>query len=295
MAARVNLDMDVLRTYVTGVTLGSFARAGDRLGRSPSAVSAQLKRLEQQAGAPLLRKAGRKLALTEDGERLFGYAQRLLELNDEAVAAVRGARLGGQLAIGMQEDFAERLLTPVLGAYCRAHPATRVQARVARNAALFEGVSRGTLDLALVWGEGSAAPYRRRLGRTPMRWLAAEGAMDALDPAAELPLVVFEEPCEFRGAAVAALERARRRWRVAFTSPSFAGLMAATAAGLGVCPRTGFGAPAGVRALDARAGLPRLPTLAITLIRAERALSPAAQAFEQALIGTLQPQMEALA
>src|SRR4051794_12027213 len=99
-----NLDMDALRSFATGVELGSFARAADRLGRSTSAISAQLKKLEEQAGIPLVRKAGRGLTPTDGGEALLSYARRLLELNDEAVGAVRGVELEGWIRLGLQVD-----------------------------------------------------------------------------------------------------------------------------------------------------------------------------------------------
>src|SRR6478609_4842573 len=93
--SRLLFDLDVLRSFVTGVELGSFAKAADRVGRSTSAVSAQLKKLEEQAGTPIFRKAGRGLALTEAGETMLGYARRLLELNDEAAAAIHDVELEG--------------------------------------------------------------------------------------------------------------------------------------------------------------------------------------------------------
>ena len=97
---RITLDLDALRSFVVGIELGGFARAADRLGRSTSAVSAQLKKLEGQAGAPILRKSGRGLALTPTGETLLAYARRLIELNDEAVAAARGVELEGWVGSG---------------------------------------------------------------------------------------------------------------------------------------------------------------------------------------------------
>lgn len=102
---RVTFDLEDLRSYVTGIELGSFAKAAERLGRSTSAVSAHLKKLEQQVGTPILRKAGRNMVMTEAGETLLGYARRLLELNDEAAAAVRGLDLHGRVRLGLQEDF----------------------------------------------------------------------------------------------------------------------------------------------------------------------------------------------
>ncbi|WP_254452196.1 LysR family transcriptional regulator, partial [Duganella vulcania] len=133
---RITFDLDVLRTFVTGVDLGSFAKAADRLGRSTSAVSAQLKKLEDQLGMPVLRKEGRGMVTTSAGEALLGYARRLLELNDEAATAVRGAELAGSVRLGMQEDFGEHTLTEVLGRFARVHPKLRIEACVARNADL---------------------------------------------------------------------------------------------------------------------------------------------------------------
>src|SRR6201991_4628734 len=130
---KIIFDLDVLRSFVTGMDLGSFARAADRLGRSTSAVSAQLKKLEEQAGRPIFRKAGRGLALTEAGETMLAYARRLLALNDEAAAAVHGADLEGWVRLGLSEDFGEALLPAVLGRFARAHPRVRIEARIARS------------------------------------------------------------------------------------------------------------------------------------------------------------------
>ncbi|RWG23752.1 MAG: LysR family transcriptional regulator, partial [Mesorhizobium sp.] len=110
---RATFDLDVLRTFVTGMELGSFAKAAERLGRSTSAVSAQLKKLEEQAATPVFRKAGRGLALTEAGETMLGYARRLIELNDEAASAIRDVELEGWVRLGLQEDFGEAVLPEV--------------------------------------------------------------------------------------------------------------------------------------------------------------------------------------
>jgi DNA-binding transcriptional LysR family regulator len=151
---RISFDLDVLRSFVAGVDLGSFARAASRLDRSTSAVSAQLKKLEMQAGRPLLRRAGRGMVLTEAGEVMLGYARRLLELNDEAATALRGGELDGAIRLGLQEDFGETLLPEVLGRFTRAHPKVRIEAHIARNAELLERIGAGRLDLALAWETG---------------------------------------------------------------------------------------------------------------------------------------------
>eukprot|EP01133_Synstelium_polycarpum_P023798 gene23798-28533_t len=165
--------MDVLRTFTTGVDLGSFAKAADRLGRSTSAVSAQLKKLEQQAGTPIFQKSGRGLALTDAGETMLAYARRLLDLNDEAASAIHGIELEGWVRLGLQEDFGETLLPNILGQFARAHPKVRIEARVARNAELLERVASGRLDLALAWNNSAPLSNSERVMEVPMCWVGS--------------------------------------------------------------------------------------------------------------------------
>ncbi|OZI66965.1 LysR substrate-binding domain-containing protein [Bordetella genomosp. 11] len=288
---QVNLDIAALRTLVIGMDLGSFAKAADRVGRSTSAISAQIRKLEEQAGAPLFRKSGRGLALTDAGEVMLDYARRLVGLNDEAAVATRGLDMEGWIRLGLQEDFGETLLPALLGRFARAHPKVRIEARVARNTELQERFDAGQLDLALLWNsatEACGAPtrmhidetrdgapesrrieaMRQRLARPRMCWIGSSVMPWRPEAGEPLPLIAFDRPCMFTQAATAALDRARIPWRLVFTSPSLNGLWAATAAGLGVNVRTAYGLPASVRPLDAKAsGLPSLPTLPLLLLR----------------------------
>ncbi len=281
---RVTFDLDVLRSFATGVELGSFARAADRLGRSTSAISAQLKKLEEQAGTPIFRKAGRGLGLTEAGETMLAYARRLLDLNDEAAVALHGLELAGWIRLGLQEDFGDTLLPAVLGRFARAHPKVRIEARVARNADLMERLSSGRLDLALAWGEQENSPHGRRIAEVPMRWIGAAGQSPNRDEA--IPLIAFESPCLFRETATAALDRAGLPWRLAFTSPNLSGLWAATAAGLGVTIRTGLGLPATLKPIDAALPGP-LPRIALSLHRGEAELGPPAERLAELITQAL--------
>ncbi|MBY2914878.1 LysR substrate-binding domain-containing protein [Rhizobium leguminosarum] len=276
---RTIFDLDVLRTFSTGMELGNFAKAAERLGRSTSAVSAQLKKLEEQAGTPIFRKAGRGLALTDAGETMLGYARRLLELNDEAAAAVNSVELEGWVRLGLQEDFGETLLPDVLGRFARAHPKVRIEARVVRNAELLERVTSGKLDLALAWSDGTLTAHCERIGEVPMRWIGPAEGQPAWQAASgePMPLASLEAPCLLRSAATKALDEAGISWRLAFVSPSLGGLWAATAAGLGLTIRTPVGLPAKVRPLAPGAiGLPDLPKLGLVLHRAEAEPQPAA-------------------
>ncbi|MGE8678782.1 MAG: LysR substrate-binding domain-containing protein [Achromobacter marplatensis] len=278
---QVTFDLDVLRSFVAGVDLGSFGRAADRLGRSTSAVSAQLKKLEEQAGVPLLRKEGRGLALTEAGETMLAYARRLLALNDQASRAVRGAELEGRVRLGLQEDFGETLLPQVLGQFARAHPKVRIEARVARNADLLERIALAQLDLALAWDHDARLPHAERLLELPMCWIGpATPAASVFTDDGDVPLVAFEAPCLFRDCATEALDRANLSWRAAFTSPSLAGLWAAATAGLGVAVRTPLGLPATVRTLaPGEQGLPALPSISLSLYQAQAQPDPVAAAL----------------
>ncbi|KVC83941.1 LysR family transcriptional regulator [Burkholderia ubonensis] len=296
-ATQPNFDIAALRSLVAGMDLGSFAKAADRVARSSSAVSAQIRKLEEQAGTPLFVKSGRGLALTDAGDAMLRYARRMIELNDEAAAAVRGVSLDGWVRIGLQEDFGEAILPGVLGRFARAHPKVRIEARVAHNAELLERLDANQLDLALVWGDPASAAFVARTGidseeiaRVPMRWIGAAGSGaagsgaagdgDAGEPSVRmrdepLPLVVFDRPCRFFGAATDALDRAGVPWRVAFTTPSLAGLWAAAAAGLGLTVRSHYGLPASVRLIDAAPlGLPELPSVPLMLLRRASSATP---------------------
>ncbi|KVP01676.1 LysR family transcriptional regulator [Burkholderia ubonensis] len=326
-ATQPNFDIAALRSLVAGMDLGSFAKAADRVARSSSAVSAQIRKLEEQAGTPLFVKSGRGLALTDAGDAMLRYARRMVELNDEAAAAVRGVSLDGWVRIGLQEDFGEAILPGVLGRFARAHPKVRIEARVAHNAELLERLDANQLDLALVWGDPASAAFVARTGidseeiaRVPMRWIGAAGSGaagvgaagsgaagdgDAGEPSVRLPdeplpLVVFDRPCRFFGAATDALDRAGVPWRVAFTTPSLAGLWAAAAAGLGLTVRSHYGLPASVRLLDAAPlGLPELPSVPLMLLRRASSATPTvdrlARIMTQAVSGATETPVAAFA
>ena len=263
----INLDMDLLRSLTLAIDLGSFARAAERVGRTQSALSLQMRKLEEQAGQTLFHKQGRSLALTPAGELLLGYARRLLELNDEAIAALRGRALEGEVRLGLPSDFAENWLPGVLARFARAHPSVRIDVRVGRNAGLVDGVLRSELDLALAFREVDCAPAPSAtefpIGELPISWI---GPLD-WTPSAQGPLslVLFEQPCIFRRAGLEALDRAGIPWRVTFTSPSLAGVWAAVAAGLGVTIRTAASPPKNLRVLGEKDGMPAMPNVSLAI------------------------------
>lgn len=272
---RTNFDIASLRTFVTGVDLGSFAKAANRIGLSTSAASAQIKKLEGQTGTALFRKAGRNLALTEEGETMLTFARRLIDLNDEADTAIRSAGLEGWVRLGLQEEFGETVLPDALGRFTRQHPKVRISARVACNAELLQRIDSNELDLALLWGNAgtqSAVPRANtqveQIAEPAMCWIGSAAFPWRADCGEPLPLVGFDRPCRFFSEATTALDAMNIPWRLAFTSQSLAGLSAAVAAGLGLTVRTRYGFGTNVRVLDASAfGLPALPSLPLVLVR----------------------------
>lgn len=269
-----NLDMDALRSLEAIVQLGSLARAAERIGRTPSAVSQQMRKLESQIGQPLFRKQGRRAVLTEAGDRVRAYARRILALNDEAVHAVRGAVIDGTVRFGLPSDFAESWLPAALGEFRKAYPAVRVDVLVERNGRLLERLDHGEFDLVLAMNQ-AAREDAEHLATLPMTWIGPAGTGKAVRPGAVLDLALYQAPCFFRQAGTTALDRAGIAWRPAFVTASLHSLWAGVAAGLGVTVRTAADLPRELMRLDGRHGLPALPDVDLCL---HAAAGPASEA-----------------
>ena len=286
--SRINLDMDVLRTLVAAQQFGSFNRAAGQIGRSQSAVSQQVRKLEEQVGEPLFQKQGRGLVLTEAGDVVLAYARRILDLNDEAVAAVRGRTIEGVVRFGLPADFAETWLPTALGRFKRAHPAVRIEAIVDRNRLLLERLDKGELDLVLALGSDRRADAEQ-VASLPLVWIGPASAEPVWAPGEPIPLAMYEPPCFFRQGALTTLDRAGLPWRIAFSSPSLHGLWAAVEAGLGVTLRTAVGLPAGVRIVSDTVDLPPAPETALGLCLHDggRTLEPALTRLRSVIVETL--------
>lgn len=285
MSRLLNLDLDLVRAFVTVAEARSFTRAGERLGRSQSAVSLQLQRLEDRLSTALLSRDPRHVTLTAAGEAFLPQARRLLRVNDEIVADLRGDDLDGEVRLGAPEDFATVHLPEILGEFARAHPRVALSVTCDLTLNLLDRLRDGALDIALVKREPLGPDLGVRVWREPLVWAAADAAVLKPDEAA--PLVLAPAPCVYRKRAVAALDAQGRTWRAAYTSPSLAGQHAALRAGLGltVLPRDMI--PPDLKVLGAAEGLPRLEDAEIALLKARTAIPLAADRLAEFILGSL--------
>ncbi len=273
-----DFDIPLLRTFVSVADSGGFARAGQRVHRTQSTVSQQIKKLEQEAGRQLLVRNARATRLTPDGERLLAYARRILALHDEA-RNLFAEDMPELVRIGLVEDHAVSTLSELLGAVAREHPQARLEVSCGVSALLQDELAAGRLDIALFRQLRPARPEREASIDTwtdAPYWVAGPGAAPETLPV--LPLVLFPPGCVFRAHALEQLEASGRRWRLTYSSPNPSGVLAAVQAGLGVSLLSRHMLPpGGWRLLDRSAGLPASPRAQLAL-RACAAPGPAAQA-----------------
>lgn len=227
------LDLVLLRTFVSVVDTGNFTRAGEHLHLTQSTVSQQVIRLEQNLGCRLLDRSQRQVLPTEEGERLLGYARRLLRLSDEASEALSPAHGDGVLRLGVPEDLAGEVLMPVLTRFTEERPRLRLEVESGLSHHLLRLYRSGELDLLLVkqWGADSDCHAR---WAEPLGWFgSAARPFGEGSPEEPVPLVVFPVGALYRQEMIHALESIGRRWRIGYSSASLASLVAAVGAGLG--------------------------------------------------------------
>jgi DNA-binding transcriptional LysR family regulator len=270
-----DLDTSLLRTFVLLAETGSFSGTGARIGRSQSAVSGQVAKLESMLGCRLLARTTRVVRLTADGERLLPHARGIVAQADAMLARFRVPEVAGEVRFGSPEDFASAYLPDVLGVFAAAHPAVELHVTCQLTLPLVAEFEAGQLDLIVV-KQDPARPYAgsQRLWREELVWVGA-GDMTFAGERKLLPLVLSPAPCVYRARATGALDAAHVPWTGVFTSPSFAGCAAAVRAGLGVTVMPRAMVPDGLRVLD---GWPMLPPAEIALLGAAR-LTPAAAAL----------------
>ncbi len=255
---------DLLRTFTAVADCGNFTRAGEVVNRTQSAVSMQIKRLESEVGHVLLERNGglRSITLTPKGEELLRYARRILLLHDEAVAAVARPGVEGKVRLGLPEDYSSTFLPEVLARFGKTHPNAQVDVVCAPGTDVSSLLEAGKLDLA-IRAEIDPLEGTEMLRREPLNWITSPSSL--VHERTPVPLAVYWEGCTYRKWAMRMLENAGRDYRVAFTSLSISGILAAVFAGLAVGVVGSTTLPEGVRVLGIDDGYPSLPDASIML------------------------------
>ena len=268
------LEMDVLRTFVSIAESGSFTRTAAQIFRTTSAVSMQIKRLENTLGCALFSREARRVALTAEGERLLSYARRLLTLNEEAVGAFIKPSLSGQVRFGAPADIGTHILPGLLSLFARTHPGIEVNVSVGRSVDMIQRIDAGELDVALisVGNLGQDDTRGEVVHREPLVWAGrAGGVAMRRNP---LPLALASAECAWRRQALDALDRVGRRYRIAYSSEQCAGQEAAMVADLAVAPYPLSLVRPPLRRLDEDADLPTLGEYQIKLLSAAQCSEP---------------------
>jgi DNA-binding transcriptional LysR family regulator len=267
-----SLPPDMLRSFIAIADSGSFSRAAGQVNRTQSAVSMQIKKLEELIGKALLIREGKSSQLTHEGELLLSYARRIIQLNDESLSLLQRPELTGSVRIGLPDDYATRFLPEILANFARAYPQVQVEVTCLPSSSLLPLLETGKLELALSTSPEPQVDGARLLRREPTVWVtSAQHLAHEIRP---LPLALFESDCYCRRWATSALEQAGIPYRIAYTSPSIMGLIAATSAGLAITMMSRSILPPGLRPLTTGEGFAPLPDASILLHRHPQANTP---------------------
>jgi len=280
-----DLDIDVLRTFLAVCETKSFTKAAQQVFRTPSAVSMQIKKLEEILTRPLFIRDSRSVHLTSDGEALWGYARRILKLNEEAVRHFRAPSIEGLVRFGAPDDFGTRNLPRILARFAQSHPAVQVNVTMESSKRLHRLVERGQLDLTLVTLAEAEEPAEdvRVLDTESLVWAGLIGG--CAHERTPIPLALADFDCAWRAAAFVAMEKQGLTYRIAYTSPHWAGQRAAILADLAIAPFPISLIEAPLRRLDERHGLPTLGTYKMGL-KCARTQGPAACAFADHVVAS---------
>ena len=279
-----NLDIDLLRSFAAVADSGSFTAAAELVARTQSAVSVQIKRLEEILGRRVFERTSRSLALTGAGETLLGYARRILELNDESVRRIAEPPVAGVIRLGITEYFVPTELPRILARFAAAYPGVQLEVRMGISSELRDAMSAGALDAAIL----RLAPRERpkAIWSEPLVWVAREGGAPARGEA--VPLALLPAPCWLREHALDSMKRLKRQWQLAFTGSSMASVRAAVSAGLGVSILPLSSVLPGMEVLPRGRDYPAPGRLDVGVVRGPKAPKDIVDALERVIRQTLE-------
>lgn len=281
------LEIDLLKTFAAIARTGSFSRAAQAVNRTPSAVSMQMKRLEEIVGRALFAKDGRNVVFTEAGDELLGYARRILRLNEEALARFRCADTAGMVRLGTPDDYATRFLPKILARFAASHPLVQVDVDCRPSSELAGRLEAGQIDIALISaGLGCNVPTSGTIvHREKLVWAGVRyGEAHERRP---LPLAVSGTSCSWRLRALDALDAMGVPYRVAYSSQHYVGQMAAVLADLAVAPLPSSVIDGDLVPIDERI-LPAIGHYEIQMMRSPRATGAAVEALAGHIVASFE-------
>ncbi len=284
------IDIDQLRTFIAIAETGSFTKAADVVNKTQSAVSMQMKRLEERIERPIFARDGRASKLTEDGQRLLDYARRIVKLNIETLAAFSDAELSGRVRLGVPDDYADRYLPEIMARFSRAYPGVELTVVCEPSVDLLERIDANDLDLAIVTNcesKRSSETFRRER----LLWVTSNRHPTHLEE--RVPLALGRPTCSWRRMAIEKLEAIGRDYRLLYASSSAGAVAAAVLAGLAVSVLPESGLRPGMRVLSSKDNFPELPECRIGLVRSAHKSSALADALAGHIISSLDNLSEA--
>lgn len=277
------LDPDQLRTLVAIAEAGSFTRAAEEVHKTQSAVSMQMKRLEETLGRPLFEKDGRLSRLTSDGLRLVEFGRRLLRLNDEAVATFRAPGLRGHVRLGTPDDYMANL-PELLARFARCHPRVEITVLCEPTHELLSRLDHGDIDLSIITYVAQA-PRARVFRRERLLWVTSDRHCIHEEPV--VPLALGRPECTWRAAALLSLDTIGRRHRLVFTSWNATIVGQAVLEGLAVSVLPESALKPGMRVLKPEDGFPELPYAEIAMLKPGGGADPVVEALERHIVTAL--------
>ncbi len=259
----LNIPTELLRTFVKAVDLGSFTRTGNAVGRTQSAVSLQLRRLEEMLDVALFVRGTHRVKLTDEGTTLVGYARRILALNDEAASSLHRPKVAGSVRLGAPHEYTASLLPVILGKFAQAHPNVMLEVTCDLSKNLLARQEKGEFDLVIALNDDPTANAGTKVLTEPLLWITSPD--HARHKQRPLSLVLAPSPCIYRNRVLQSLGRLNLPWRIAYASSSYSGIIAAVRAGLGVSLLAGSTVPEGVLILGERDGFPAMGHLDVCL------------------------------
>ncbi len=265
-----DLQIDWLRAFLAVVDTGSITAASRQVFRSQSAVSMQLKKLEDAVGRPLLNRDPRQLSLTPSGFDLLAYARQLIELHSRAQVAMRGSAITGKVSLGVPDDYVSPYFAPLLRTFASRFSEVEISLVAEPSSSLIPKIDRGDIDLALVTRDTAARGEPNRgtfLFHEALVWAASD--QHEAWKRNPLPLALHELGNRFRSEVLAEITAQGRDYRVVYGSANLTGQLATVEAGLAVAVLARCSAPSHFKLLDTRHGLPSLPMMEVALVRSK--------------------------